>query len=408
MSRPVLYIAPSLPVLTCTFIYREIFDLRDLGLEIETVSMNKPLRDKVSDEALSILEETIYLDQVGLLSKVLAFGRSFFVRPKSTFRCISIFFSARPMQSFRDYLRLGHHLLDACYLSFIYQENKPSHIHSHFITGATSIAMFLSELISVPFSFTMHASAIWIDPIALQTKLSRCKFCVSISDYNKNYVLETYGEQWRSKFNIVHCGIHLPIVPADCNRPKSHRDYVSVLAVGQLMKRKGYRVLVEAAKLANQHNPNIRWTIVGEGPERPVLEKMIEKYDLHDVVFLDGAQPHEKIPDYLGSADIFTLPCVIGEDNTRDGIPVALMEAMAWRLPVVSTNIVGLPELISSGVDGILVAPDSPNELAEAVLSLAGSPESRDELGAAGANKVASEFNAKKSAAQLAELFGKS
>lgn len=406
MAGTVLYIAPSLPLLTCTFIYREIFDLRDLGLEIETVSMNKPPIDKVSDEALSILENTIYLDEVSFFSKVLAFARSLFTHPRPTFRCISIFFSARPMRSLHDYLRLGYHLIDACYLSFIYQENKPAHIHSHFITGATSIGMFLSELISVPFSFTMHASALWIDPIALETKLSRCKFCVSISEYNKKYVLETYGEQWRSKFNIVHCGINLPIEPKQSHKPKSHQEHISVLAVGQLMKRKGYHILIEAAKITKEHNPHIRWTIVGDGSERPVLEKLIQEFDLHDTVFLDGAQPHEKIPDYLDAADIFTLPCVIGTDNTRDGIPVALMEAMAWQLPVVSTNIVGLPELISSGLDGILVAPDSPVELAEAVMLLADSPDLRDQIGAAAAAKVASEFNAKRSAIQLAELFG--
>ena len=215
MSRKVLYIAPTLPILTCTFIYREIIDLRDLGLEIETVSMNKPSEDEVSDEALGILESTSYLDKVSYLSKVLALVRSLFTQPRSLFRCISVFITARPMKSLHDYLRLGYHLIEACYLSFIYQNNKPDHIHSHFVTGATSIVMFLSELISVPFSFTMHASAIWTDPIALETKLSRCKFCVSISEYNRKYVLETYGQQWRSKFNIVHCGIQLPVNPKE-------------------------------------------------------------------------------------------------------------------------------------------------------------------------------------------------
>ncbi len=406
MPRTVLYIAPSLPVLTCTFIYREIFDLRKLGLEIETVSMNKPPIDKVSEEALSILESTVYLDGVSLLSKVFALFRSIFTNPRSTLSCISIFLSARPMQSFRDYMRLGYHLMDACYLSFIYRKNKPHHIHGHFITGATSISMFLSELISVPFSFTMHASALWIDPIALETKLGRCKFCVSISEYNKNYVLETYGEQWRSKFNIVHCGIRLPIDKTAQPAPGLRQERVRVLAVGQLMKRKGYDVLIEAAKIAKERNSDILWTIVGEGSERPILEELIQKYGLQETVILDGAQPHEKIPNYLSTSDIFTLPCVIGTDKTRDGIPVALMEAMAWQLPVVSTNIVGLPELISSGHDGILVAPDSPLELAEAVISLADSPNLRGRIGAAAEAKVADEFNARKSAVQLAELFG--
>lgn len=316
MSRKVLYIAPTLPILTCTFIYHEIFDLRDLGFEIDTVSMNKPSKEKVSDEALSILESTTYLDKVPFRTKALAFGQILFTKPRSLFRYISIFISARPMKSLRDYLRLGYHLIKACYLSLIYRNNKPDHIHSHFVTGATSIGMFLSELNSVPFSFTMHASAIWVDPIALETKLNRCKFCVSISEYNKNYVLETYGEQWRSKFNIVHCGIQLPAIPTDIHSPKLTRNVVCVLAVGQLMKRKGYHVLIEAAKIAKERNSDIHWTIVGDGEERPVLEETIQELEVQDTVSLEGAQPHENIPTYLHAADIFTLPCVIGTDNT--------------------------------------------------------------------------------------------
>jgi glycosyltransferase involved in cell wall biosynthesis len=126
---------------------------------------------------------------------------------------------------------------------------------------------------------------------------------------------------------------------------------------------------------------------------------------LQNDVVLAGAQSHEAIPSFLANADIFTLPCVIGDDNTRDGIPVSLMEAMAWRLPVVSTNIVGLPELIQSEHDGILVSPDDPPALAEAIARLANSADLRLRLGSAGADKIEREFNSLRSAQQLAELF---
>jgi glycosyltransferase involved in cell wall biosynthesis len=405
MPKKLLYIAPALPVLTCTFIYREIFDLRSLGFYVDTVSMNTPAGDRVSDEARELLDTTLYLDQVGGWDKLAGFLKSLILRPAATLRCLKLWATAQPMKSFRDYQRLGYHLVEACYLSFEFERRRPDHIHSHFITGATSIGMFLSELLDVPFSFTMHASAIWIDPIALKTKLHRCRFCVSISDYNKRYVTGTYGQEWDQKINVVHCGISMAEVETLPARNQESGAPVSVLAVGQLMKRKGYHVLIEAARILRDRNVDISWTIVGEGNQRQVLEDLIRRYELHDVVHLLGARPHEDIPQFIADSDIFTLPCVIGDDETRDGIPVALMEAMAWRLPVVSTNIVGLPELIASGHDGILVESGNADLLANAIEELASSAELRARIGNAAVDKIDREFNAARSARQLAALF---
>lgn len=406
MTRKILYIAPALPVLTCTFIYREIFDLREMGFEIDTISMNTPAPDRISSEAMGLLRTTLYLDQVPERRKLGAFIKTMFNKPLPMLRCLGIFFTARPMQSFQDYRRLGYHLIEACYLSYHLQGSKPDHIHSHFIAGATSINMFLSELIGVPFSFTMHASAIWIDPIALKTKLGRCTFCVSISEYNMHYVLDEYGQEWRPKFNIVHCGI--PVADYNQARLKAMPQgsgAVNVLAVGQLMVRKGYLILIEAARILRDGNANVLWTIVGEGYQRPVLEQKIREYELGNFVILEGAKPHEDIPQFLANADIFTLPCIIGDDKTRDGIPVSLMEAMAWQLPVVSTNIVGLPELIDSGSDGILVESGNAMALADAIQELADSPELRQRIATAAADKIDREFNSVRSARQLGHLF---
>jgi len=367
--------------------------------------MNRPPDSDVSPEAMEFLDTTLFLDQISIVHKLLALPISLIFHPLRTARCLFTFVTATPMQSFRDYQRLGYHLMEACYLSRRLKRDAPDHIHCHFVNGATSIGMFLAELIAVPFSFTMHASIIWIDPIALQNKLRRCIYCVSISDYNRKYVAKTFGQKWHKKINIIHCGIRPSGVGISSQSAIAERRSVSVLAVGQLTKRKGYHVLLEAAKLLREHEIRISWTIVGDGEQRKILETFIEKYDLYETVNLVGSQPHEKIPDFLRDADIFTLPCVIGNDSSRDGIPVALMEAMAWRLPVVSTNIVGLPELIDSGSDGILVEPDNPQALANAILKLAESPEQRTRIGAAAAAKVEREFNSLKSAQQLAALF---
>lgn len=401
----VLYIAPALPVLTCTFIYREIFDLRAMGVEVDTVSMNKPAADKVSPEAAGLLETTCYLDEMSEFRKFYSFFRMLLTRPVRTMRCLRLFLGASPMQGARDYVRLGYHLVEACFLVKQVEESRPEHIHCHFITGAASIGMFLSALTGIPYSFTMHASAIWIDPIALRAKLRTCRFCVSISEFNKRHVSETYGSEYARKINIVHCGIDLSEIRPHDTPVEGETGQISILAIGQLMKRKGYHVLIPAAKMLKDAGVMATWTVVGDGPERARLERMIREYDVEDTVLLVGAKPHDEITQFLRNADIFALPCVIGDDNTRDGIPVALMEAMATGLPVVSTSIVGLPELIDSGENGVLVEPDDPRQLADAILDLAESPELRRRLGTAAIEKVDREFNSRRSAEQLQTLF---
>lgn len=404
MSKRVVYIAGCIPTLTCTFIQREIFDLREIGFTVETVSMNAPDPTQISKAAEALIDSMIFLDRVSPFRKAWAFIQCFALHPTRLGRCIVLFFQATPMKSYRDYLRLGYHLIEACYLASTFRSDVPDHIHCHFIHGPTSLGMFLSELIKAPFSFTMHASLIWTDPLAIYTKLRQCRFCVSISEFNKQHVLSTYGREFESKINVVHCGVLLPDLRTISRSDKPNKT-TTVLAVGQLKRRKGFHVLVEAAKILKEGDVRIRWIIVGEGDQRARLENMISANGLQAEVNLVGAQLHENIPTFLSDADIFTLPCVVGDDNTRDGIPVALMEAMAWRLPVVSSNIVGLPELIHSGLDGLLVEPNNPAELAEAIRALAESAELRYKLGEAAAAKIERDFNSRRSARRLAELF---
>lgn len=405
MKRKVLYIAPALPALTCTFIYREVFDLRKLGFSVDTVSMNTPPRSSVSSEAEQLLETTTFLDRVSLVRKLFGLMLVAVTSPLRLLRCLRIYMAARPMKAPRDHVRLAYHLVEACFLMRAVGNSPPNHIHCHFVTGATSIGMFLSELLQVPFSFTMHASMIWIDPIALGTKLQKCRFCASISEYNRDFVCEQYGEQLRSKIHIVRCGIALDELEQEPPPGASRGGFRQILSVGQLMKRKGHHVSIEAASILRKELPDLRWTIVGEGNQRELLERLIAKYGLEGIVTLAGAQPHERIAEYLRDADAFVLPCVIGDDLTRDGIPVALMEAMAWGVPVISTDVVGVPELISDGVDGILVPSDDAPALADALRSLSQSPELVSQFSDAGYRKIEREFNSARSSEKLAQLF---
>jgi glycosyltransferase involved in cell wall biosynthesis len=301
-------------------------------------------------------------------------------------------------------VRLLYHWIEAAYLYNHLDLKGTHHIHAHFVNGPTSIAMFLSEISGVPFSFTMHASMIWLDPIALYNKLRKCLFCASISEYNSRYIAEEYGTIFAPKIHIVHCGIDpegfaLPLSKISTDRP------VRLLGVGQLNPRKGFHVLIEACRMLRDKGTAYVCKIVGDGDQRTELEAMVDEYNLRDLVSFAGAVKHEVIVELLEESDIFVLPCVIAKDGWRDGIPVALMEAMFNRRVVVSTRILGIPELIDDRINGRLVDPEDPMGLAIAIEELAGSPDTCSDLALKGREKVLEEFNNSKSALQLARLF---
>lgn len=404
-KKKVLYVTSSLPALTLTFIYREIFGLRRKGLEVETVSMNRPPLESVSEEAHGLIETTHYLDQVSLVRKIGSMIGLIFRRPKAFFRCGDIYFRARPMKNARDYVRLAYHLMEACYLYGKYRNRGIQHLHAHFVNGPSSVAMFLSIVLDVPYSFTMHASLIWLDPVALYNKLDTCKFCASISEYNRDYVISEYGTRFFEKIEIVRCGIDMEKLVAIERRETTEAKPFTIVGVGQLTKRKGFHVLIKACGILKDRGLEFQCLIVGEGTQRTDLESLITRHQLGDMVTLEGAQPQEEIPSYLRQADIFALPCVIADDGWRDGIPVALMEAMAHEIPVVSTNILGLPELIDSGENGVLVESGDALALADSIESLMHSDDLRHNLGEKGVEKIESDFNVERSVEKLAVLF---
>jgi glycosyltransferase involved in cell wall biosynthesis len=144
---------------------------------------------------------------------------------------------------------------------------------------------------------------------------------------------------------------------------------------------------------------------VGDGPQRAYLESLVEQYDLRDTVKLAGIVFQEKLQDYYRAADMLALPCIIAGDGDRDGIPVALIEAMAIGRPVVSTQVSGIPELVEHGQTGLLVPPGDAEALAEALLTLIRDEPLRQRMGQASREKVVKQFSLDENIAQVAALF---
>lgn len=390
MLNRILYITISLPSLTSTFIYREIEVLLKAGYDITTVSMGRPQKSQISKEAFWLYESTLYLDQINLMRKIVAQASLLFSKPRKWIKLFWLALREKEIISFRDRLRILYHFLEAGYLYTIFKDNSLHHIHAHFLSGPTSIALFLSRYLNVPYSFTMHASNIFIDHHMLKTKLQMCKKAVTISDYNKKYLLSKYGEKFASKIDVIHCGINLlAFQPVETEKTM----LPVILAVGQLLERKGMRYLVDACRLLKRKGMEFQCHIVGGGKELKLLTEMIDEYELSEFVILLGRQPQECVKKLLQEASIFVLPSIVTEFGGREGIPVALMEAMAMQLPVVSTKTVGIPELIKNGKEGLLVEQKNPEELAAALEFLLKTSEVRIEMGRRGREKVAQQFN---------------
>jgi colanic acid/amylovoran biosynthesis glycosyltransferase len=221
---------------------------------------------------------------------------------------------------------------------------------------------------------------------------------VCISDFARSQLMGMVEAEHWQKLRIVHCG-----VDTDRFSPAPQRDgdgTVRILNVGRLTSVKGQAVLVEALAQLRADGVDARLTIVGEGPARPEIEAAAARLGVSEWVSLPGAVGQGEIRALYEDASIFCL------SSFAEGVPVVLMEAMAMEIPVVAPAIMGIPELVEPGVNGVLVRPGRADQLAGAVRELAQSPELRARLGREGRRTVIEGFNIDRSAEQLAELFG--
>jgi glycosyltransferase involved in cell wall biosynthesis len=227
----------------------------------------------------------------------------------------------------------------------------------------------------------------------LGRKLLTSKKIVTISQYNKQYLLKKYGKALESKIHIIHCGIDV-----EKFRPRAAKKGTVpiILAVGALTEVKGFAYLVEACSIMKKNGYSFKCLIVGEGEDREVLNRKSSSVKADDIVVFLGRQLQEKVLKLLEATTIFCLPSIITDKGGREGIPVALMEAMAMELPVVSTRTVGIPELIRHQREGLLVPQKDPVSLASAAILggvAAENKELRIAMGSAARKKVMKDFN---------------
>jgi glycosyltransferase involved in cell wall biosynthesis len=283
------------------------------------------------------------------------------------------------------------------------------HVHAHLNGTAPSVALLATEFANSlgggggeaqTWSLTAHGPTEFFEVTneSLKDKVESADFAVAISDFGRSQLMAFVDEEHWEKLQVVHCGID----PAEhAGAPAAHDGPLRLLAVGRLTQIKGQAVLLEALASLRARDVDASLTIVGDGPKRAALERIARRLEIADSVQFEGAVGLDRMPSYYRSADVFV------HAGFAEGIPVVLMEAMAHRLPVVATSVMGTGELVHDGHDGLLVRPGRPDELAAAVERLAADTALRERLGEAARAKVEADFSVAASAERMRELFAR-
>jgi colanic acid/amylovoran biosynthesis glycosyltransferase len=395
------YIIGTYPVLTTTFIDREIETLRRLGVSVQVISIRRPLR--LLSPAQTRMQSGVHYVLPAPIAAVLRNHLSMILSRPVAYLGLFVYLLSRPHPTLRSRLRTLLHFGLGVHITSLLRDRYPTdHIHAHFADRASLVALIASRLLNRPFSLTAHANDIYVNPSLLPEKMAHAKVTVTVSRYNESHLRATSANGQGANIRCIYNGIDLPTY---LPQPSTPRELPLLLAVGQLKDKKGLRYLIEACRILRGRGFQFECEIVGDGPLRGSLEAMIERLALRDHVALLGALPQDTVTAKYGDADVFVLPCVIASDGDRDGIPTVILEAMAMGLPVVSTDLSGIPEAVVDGTTGLLVRPEDPTALADALARLLDDSGLRERMGRQGRLRVEEMFDAEANVRTLLQEF---
>jgi colanic acid/amylovoran biosynthesis glycosyltransferase len=275
------------------------------------------------------------------------------------------------------------------------------HVHAHYATHPALVAWVAQRLTDLPYSFTVHAHDIYVDRAMLGEKLERASFVVAVSEFNRRLLERHEPARARGKVFVVRTGVEARAFHVR-RRPANRR--LRVVCVASLEPYKGHCYLVEACALARAAGLELECLLVGEGPERDAIERLVATRDLGDTVQLVGAQRRNRVSELIATADVFVLPSVVMPNGKMEGLPVVIMEAMAAGTPVVASAISGIPELVEDGITGFLVPERDPPALARAITRLAGDSDLRRRLAAAAGERALEDYDRRATTRRLAAL----
>jgi glycosyltransferase involved in cell wall biosynthesis len=394
----IAYIANEFPSPLEPYVIDEIKELRRRGVEIICCSGKRTSPAVLPSADRALWEETHFFqpltDQELLrASKRLISNR---IRFWQVMRPVIREPKTRLHRRFRT---LGHSIMGAAMANQLARLGI-SHIHAHHGYFASWMALTAAALMGIGFSFTLHGSDLFQRGNLLSAKLQACRFCVTISDFNRRYILQNYPETSAEKVIVQRLGVdrvlpwRMPIREAD-----SHSPRIRILSVGRLHEVKDHRFLVQACAILRDQGLRFHCRIVGEGPERPALEALIASSQLQAQVRLLGHLPRTELAGYYRDFDLVVLT------SKSEGIPVVLMEAMSHEKLVLAPAITGIPELVQHQRNGFLYQPGSLPDFVSAVRWIASLQSSLDGIRHAAAASIAASYDRQRNLTAFADHF---
>jgi colanic acid/amylovoran biosynthesis glycosyltransferase len=394
----VAYLTSQYPATSHTFISREVAALRQFGMQIDTFSIRAPTTAEMDDEQLRAEAHNSFTVLKQPATSFLAAHLSTLVtQPARYFRTLGMALSHRP-PGLRGFGLSLAHFAEAILLASELKRRRITRLHNHFANSAATVGLLATSFLGMPWSFTMHGISETDYPagLLLGRKIEAAELVVCVSYFGRAQAMRLVPPEHWSKLHIVRCGLNLDDLPAHAEKSPGMR----IINVGRLSPEKGQAGLLEAfATLASSY-PGLELTLVGDGPESDQLRATAEKLGVSDRVSFAGRLGEQASLEEIAKADILVVASFI------EGLPIVLMEAMAIGTAVVASRVAGIPELIDDGKSGLLFTPSDWGDLTDHIRRLLDDRTLRRKLTKQAREKIAEEFDIRRSARQLQQLLG--
>lgn len=394
MPRRIGYVLKRYPRYSETFVVNEILAHEAAGLDVQIFALLPPNDSHFQDIIGRVKAPLRYLSYENIK------GMDFWQVIQEAENAIPGILTKLKLARGEDYRNVHQALV----LASIVRSTGIKHLHAHFSTSATTVARLASLFSEIPYTFTAHAKDIYhqaTDHEDLQRKIHDAAAVITIAEYNLNYLRSMFKED-NSKIILVNNGLDLESFPY--NKPERRRNN-NIVAVGRLVEKKGFDVLINASELLKSRGTQFYCRIIGTGPLESTLHRQIEQLGLQTSVELTGALPRKEMVRYMQDSTVFVGPSVVGHDGDRDGLPTTLIEAMALGTPCVSTDVAGIPEVIHDGQTGMMVPQHDAVALANAIEQLLLSPKLGTLISRKARTLVESKFDVHKNMKVLRDVF---
>lgn len=401
------YVVGSYPSVSQAFVLREMIQLEAMGVGLVVFAIRKPPTSSVlHPETQKLQGRVIYLaigSNVARAARTLLAHLSCFLRSPLAYSRALWFVVRRKLTLVASFVHAG-------VVAEATVRNGIAHLHAHFAGDSTSVALIASLMSGVPYTFTVHARDIFIPDQFLTDKIEFAQGVIAISAYNRRHLAGILNDEFRWLLGKVHviplgvrCEDYIGLRMRD--RDNELHEIPVLLTVARLVEKKGHRHVIEALAILVERDLPVRWIIVGDGPEEAGLLERIRAEGLLNLVEFVGAANSAEVQRLLSVSDLFVLPCIATSEGDMDGIPVSLMEAMAAGVPVISTPISGIPELIENQISGLLVEPGDGSALADAIQLMVEDADLRKRISTAAGNRITERFQLATNVSELKELF---